>query len=148
LPFVVASILVSLSAIPVALTRIHAPPLVSSETLSVRALYAISPLGVVGAAATGAMLGAFYALGSVYARRIGMELPAVAVFMSTVIIGGVALQWPLGILSDRFDRRRVIVAAFAGTLLAGAAIAAMDGPGALLLVFGACFGGLSFALYP
>jgi MFS family permease len=148
LPFVVASILVSLSALPVALTRMKAPPLVSSETLSMRALFAISPLGVVGAMLTGAMLGAFYSLGSVYARRLGMDLSSVALFMSTVIFGGVALQWPLGMLSDRFDRRRVIVVAFAGTLLAGLAAALTDQAGPALFVCGALFGGLSFALYP
>ncbi|MXP42568.1 MFS transporter [Altererythrobacter soli] len=148
LPFIAASILISVSAIPIALTRIDAPSLPSSETLSMRALYAISPLGVVGAALTGAMLGAFYSLGAVYARRLGMELSLIAVFMSTVIFGGVALQWPLGILSDRFDRRRVIVIAFAGTLLAGLATALTREPGLPLLAFGALFGGLSFALYP
>jgi MFS family permease len=148
LPFVVASILISLSAIPVALTRIDAPPPHSGATLPMRTLYSISPLGIVGAAVTGLMLGAFYALGAVYARRLGMGLPAVAVFMSTVIFGGVALQWPLGLLSDRFDRRRVIVAAFAGALAAGLGIALVGGPGAALLVLAALFGGLSFALYP
>src|SRR5690606_18952493 len=84
LPFVAASILISLSAIPVVLTRIHAPPLASSDTLSMKALYAISPLGVVGATLTGAMLGAFYSLGSVYARRLGLDLSTVAVFVGTV----------------------------------------------------------------
>jgi len=148
LPFAVASILISLSAIPVALTRIDAPPVAGHATLPIRALYAISPLGVVGAALTGAMLGAFYSLGAVYARRLGMDLGTVALFMSTVIFGGVALQWPLGMLSDRFDRRRVIVLAFAGTLAAGLATAFTDVPGLPLFLFGALFGGLSFALYP
>src|SRR5690606_35177905 len=126
----------------------NAPPLVSSETLSMRALFTISPLGVVGALLTGAMLGAFYSLGSIYARRLGMALSSVALFMSTVTCGGVALQWPLGMLSDRFDRRRVIVVAFAGTLLAGLAAALADQAGLALFVCGALFGGLSFALYP
>ncbi|WP_114950943.1 MFS transporter [Sphingosinicella terrae] len=148
IPFLAASILISLSAIPVALTRIHAPPLPSGATLPMRALFAISPLGVVGAALTGAMLGAFYALGALYARRIGMELSSVALFMSIVIFGGVALQWPLGLLSDRFDRRRIIVLAFAGTLAAGLALALAARPGLPLLALGALFGGLSFALYP
>ena len=148
LPFVVASILISLSAIPVALTRISAPAPESGATLPVAKLYAISPLAIVGATVTGLMLGAFYSLGSVYARRLGMELSAVAVFMSTVIFGGVALQWPLGLLSDRFDRRRVIVTAFAGALMAGLGIALIGGPGIPLLVLAALFGGLSFALYP
>src|SRR5690606_6230087 len=130
------------------MTLIRAHQLDSSDTLSMKALNSISPLGVVGATLTGAMLGAFYSLGSVYARRLGMDLSTVAIFMSTVIFGGVALQWPLGILSDRFDRRRVIVFAFGGTLLAGLSTALLDEPSLPLFVFGALFGGLSFALYP
>src|SRR5690606_2201825 len=65
LPFVVASILISLSAIPVALTRIAAPPPESGATLPMRTLFEVSPLGVVGATITGLMLGAFYSLGAV-----------------------------------------------------------------------------------
>jgi MFS family permease len=148
IPFVAASILISLSALPVALTRIDAPPLTSAATLPIKALYKISPLGTGGAAITGAMLGAFYALGAVYARRMGMELSQVAVFMSTVIFGGVTLQWPLGLLSDRFDRRRVIVLAFGGTMAAGLGVAIIGTPGVALLACAALFGGLSFALYP
>lgn len=148
LPFVVASILVSLSAIPVALTRINAPPIEQTESLPLRALFTASPLGVVGATLTGLMLGGFYAMGAIFARRLGMELSAVALFMSIVILGGVALQWPLGLLSDRYDRRRVIVWTFAGTLGAAAGIMIIDAPGWPLLAFDALFGGLSFALYP
>ena len=148
MPFLVASVLISLSAIPVILTRITAPAPEQGISLHMRELYAISPLGVVGAAVTGLMLGAFYALGAVYARRLGMELSSVAVFMSAVILGGVALQWPLGRLSDRFDRRRVIVIAFAGALAASLAITVLGAPGYLLLALSAVFGGLSFALYP
>lgn len=148
LPFLVASILVSLAAIPVALTRITAPPPVSGKPLGIGALYAVSPLGVVGATITGLMLGGFYALGSVYGRRMGMDLSMVAVFMSTVILGGVALQWPLGMLSDRFDRRRVIVLALAGTLATSLGMVLIDDSSWPLFALGALFGGLSFALYP
>src|SRR3546814_1152682 len=69
-----------------------------------------SPLGVAGAGITGLLLGAFYGLAAIYARRIGLSLADTATFMMTVILGGVALQWPLGRLSDRYDRRRVIIA--------------------------------------
>lgn len=148
MPFLVASMLISLAAIPVVLTRISAPPPEDGATLPVAKLYAISPLGIVGATLTGVMLGAFYALGPVYVRRLGMDLSETALFMSIVILGGVALQWPLGRLSDRFDRRKVIVGAFAGALAASAALAALDAPGAPLFAAGALFGGLSFALYP
>ena len=147
-PFIIASILISLAAIPVVLTRISAPPPDLGATMTLRGLYAASPLGILGAIATGLMLGTFYTLAAVYARSLGMDLAAVATFMSVVILGGVALQWPLGLLSDRFDRRRVIVSAFAGASIASIGIALSGAPGPLLLIFAALFGGLSFALYP
>ena len=64
----VASILISLAAIPVVLTHIAAPPPDEDARCRSAMLYAVSPLGIVGAAVTGLMLGAFYALGAVYAR--------------------------------------------------------------------------------
>lgn len=148
LPFIAASILISLSAIPVLLTRIAAPLVEAASPMPLRTLYATSPLGALGAAVTGLMLGAFYGLAAVHVRRLGLDLAATARFMSAVIAGGVALQWPLGRLSDRFDRRRVIVASFAAIALCGVAIAMVGQGGALLLVLGALFGGFGFALYP
>lgn len=148
LPMIAGSILLSLAAIPVVLTRIEAPEPSDTIALPFRTLYAVSPLGIVGACLTGVMLGAFYAMGAVYARRLGLDVAGAALFMSVVILGGVMLQWPLGRLSDRFDRRTVIIASFGGAALAGLAIALANAPGALLLCLGALFGGLAFALYP
>ncbi len=147
MPFVVASLLISLAVLPVALTRMKGPPLESSSYLPVRALYAISPLGIVGAAVTGVMLGAFYGVGAVYAREVGLSVSDTAWFMTIVILGGVALQWPLGRLSDRFDRRLVIITALGGTVAASFGLAA-TGPSGGGLILAALFGGLSFALYP
>lgn len=146
-PFAIASILISLAAVPVCLTRIPGPSLEHAEPLGVARLFAISPLGAVGAVATGLMIGAFYGLGAVFARRLGLSIAETSGFMTTVILGGVALQWPLGRLSDRWDRRKVIVFSFAGTLAASLAIAFVQ-EGLALLALGALFGGLSFALYP
>lgn len=148
MPFIVASMLMSLSILPITLTRSSSPALGEDQPLPVRRLYTISPLGVVGAAVTGVMLGAFYALGAVFIRRLGGDVSSAALFMSAVIFGGVALQLPLGRLSDRFDRRRVIVGVFAAAVAASAAIALTPAPGLPLLAFGALFGGLTFALYP
>lgn len=148
LPFVVASILVSLAVLPVALTRMASPAVGAQASLSVRRLYTASPLGFVGVAITGLMLGAFYALGAVYAQRQGMALSQTALFMSGVIAGGVALQWPIGWLSDRYDRRRVIVGALLGAV-GVATLLVLTGPtGPALMALGALFGGLAFSLYP
>ncbi|MCE9650971.1 MAG: MFS transporter [Parvibaculum sp.] len=148
MPFMAASILLSLAVIPVAMTRIAGPSPEARPPLTMRRLYDVSPLGIVGAAITGLMLGAFYALGAVYVRRLGMSLSAAAFFMSIVIVGGIVLQWPIGRLSDRFDRRRVIVGTFAAAVVVSVGIALAGTPGNLLLVFGGLFGGLTFALYP
>jgi len=148
MPFMAASILLSLAVLPVVLTHIAGPSLNGDQPLSFRKLYAISPFGTVGAAITGLMLGAFYALGAIYVHGIGMGRSRTAVFMSVVILGGVALQLPIGRLSDRFDRRRVIVGAFLGAVLVSVAMAVIQVPGWPLLVLGGLFGGLVFTLYP
>jgi MFS family permease len=147
-PFLIASILISIAILPVVLTRIEAPPLHESEFISLRSLFHSSPLGVIGAVTTGLMLGAFYGLAAVHLRRLGLDLSQTSTFMSVVILGGVVLQWPLGRLSDQFDRRLVIVVCFASAMVASLALAMISTPGIALLVFGGLFGGLSFTLYP
>lgn len=147
IPFELAAILISLATIPICLTRSAAPTLDVAASLPLQRLFEASPLGVAGAAITGLMLGAFYGLAAIYARRIGLSLDDTATFMTTVILGGVALQWPVGRLSDRYDRRWVIIACFAGTLAVSLALASHSDRIALF-GFGAAFGGLSFALYP
>ena len=147
IPFELASILISLAIIPVCLTRSHAPALEEAASLPLRRLFEASPLGVVGAGITGLLLGAFYGLAAIYARRLGLSLADTATFMMVVILGGVALQWPLGRLSDRYDRRRVIVGGFVATLAVSLGLG-LQPSGVLLLALGFAFGGLSFALYP
>jgi MFS family permease len=148
IPFQIASILISLAIIPLCLTRSSAPAPVEATAFSIRSLLAASPLGTIGALATGLMLGAFYGLAAVHVRRLGLELPETARFMMIVILGGVALQWPLGRLSDRYDRRAVIIVSFAIVLLVSLALALTGSGGIGLMALGALFGGLSFALYP
>lgn len=148
IPFLVASILISLAVIPVVLTRSPAPVLDRNAPCTMRQLYASSPLGFIGAVTTGLMLGAFYGLAAVHVRRLGLDLSQTATFMSIVILGGVALQWPLGRLSDRFDRRRIIVLCFAATMAVCLALTMTDQMSMTLLILGGLFGGLSFALYP
>jgi len=147
-PFQLASILISLAIIPLCLTRSSAPAPSETTTFSLRTLVNVSPLGSLGAVATGLMLGAFYGMAAVHVRRLGLDLNETATFMTVVILGGVALQWPLGRLSDRFDRRGVIVLCFAATLCVSLAMALLPVGGVILLALGALFGGLSFALYP
>jgi len=148
LPFIAASILLSLAVLPIVLTRIPGPVVGDVVSLRFRELYVVSPLGIAGAAMTGGMLGAFYALGALYVHGLGMDRSQTAVFMSIVILGGVVLQIPIGRLSDRFDRRSVIIAIFAGAALISASMGVVVTQGLLLLGLGFLFGGLVFTLYP
>ena len=148
LPFMLSAILLSIALLPVLLTKMEQPVIESGTAFSLRRLYDVSPLGIVGTLATGAMLGAFYALGAVFIQRIGLDLAQVALFTSCTIAGGVVLQYPLGLLSDRFDRRRVITACFAISALLCAGFVALDMPALGTIALGSIFGGFAFALYP
>ena len=148
MPFIAASVLLSLAVIPVALTHIPAPTMAQGGLMSIRTLYRTSPLGITGAIATGLMLGAFYGLGAVFARGIGFDIAGTALFMSVTILGGIALQWPLGRFSDILDRRKVIVGTMAATMVICLLIVAMAAGYHAMLAAGALFGGTSFALYP
>jgi MFS family permease len=150
LVFMLVSILMSVAILPVAMTRQSPPALPDVVSFPIRRLYAASPLGMVGTVASGLVLGSVYALGPLFARgAAGLDAGGAAQFMSALILGGVLLQWPLGRLSDAFDRRRVIVGTLA-SLTASAAlmlfVAGGDWPA--LFAASALFGGFAFALYP
>jgi MFS family permease len=148
LPFMVSAILLSLALLPVLLTRMEQPQIDRVVPFSLKRLLAASPLGIVGTLLTGVILGAFYALGAVYVQRIGMGLSQVALFTSCVIAGGVALQYPLGMLSERFDRRRIIIWCFIALTAVSGVLALIELPNAGTIALGSLFGGFAFALYP
>lgn len=150
LRFVTISILLSVALIPVALTRSPAPTLPDIRSFGFARLYQASPLGVAAAFIGGAVSGAIYGLAPVFGARSDFGLAGTALFMTVIIFGGVVLQWPLGKLSDRFDRRTVIIGISAALTLISLAMIAAAGLGgqAMLLTITLLFGGLSFTLYP
>ena len=135
-PFQLASMLISLAIIPLCLTRGTAPAPTEAPAFGIRTLLHASPLGTVGAVTTGLMLGAFYGLAAVQVRRLGLDLSQTANFMMIVILGGVVLQWPLGRLSDRYDRRQIIVLCFTATLCVSLGISMLSSIGPWLLILG------------
>ena len=74
-------------------------------------LYRDSPFGAVIALLCGVSTSAFFALGPVFAKQRGLDTSGIAVFMACATLGGFLLAWPLGTLSDRLDRRIVVIAA-------------------------------------
>ena len=142
--FILASVLVSVAMIPVALTAYAAPRFEEQERFGLRQLAAVSPLGVAGSVVSGATAGALVSLAAVHARVLGLTLGETAWLSSAAIVGGMALLWPAGRLSDRFDRRLVltgvalagggvlVVAALLATPRAGVQIAAVATVGAFV----------------
>lgn len=120
--FSVAAILVSLAAMPVAMTRAAAPPVPESPRLRLRWLYRLSPVGVIVTFGTGLANGAFWSLAPTYATDAGLTPAGVASFVTASLIGVTVSLWPMGRLSDRIDRRKVIVAATGAASLVGLAI--------------------------
>jgi len=142
-PFALASILVSLAALPVALSTSLAPAPLRSTKVRLARLYRISPVGFMGAFTVGLGNGAFWSLAPLSATSSGLGLNGVAVFMSLVVLGGAIAQYPLGKLSDRTDRRRVILGAAIGVAVAGALLPVAAGLFAPGLFIGALLFGLT-----
>ncbi len=117
--FALASILVSVALVPVALSRSEAPQPVQTARLDIRKLFAVSPVASVGVLMVGLANAAFWSVGPIFVQRMQYGADVIAAFMSSVIIGAAVAQWPLGWLSDKIDRRFVI----AGAGLASAAAA-------------------------
>ena len=124
--FALASILVSLAAVPVAMTKAPAPKPIATVKIRFLHLYNLSPVGLFGCLIVGLANGAFWALAPVYAQGDTADVTNVAVFMSITVIAGAVGQWPLGRLSDKMDRRRVILLACAGAALAALGLANLD----------------------
>ena len=146
--FVLVSVLISFALIPITLSVGRAPSFDAPESIGIRALFRASPLGVAGAFLIGIAHSALYSMGPVFATEIGLNVERVSLFIAVALFGGLVLQWPIGWLSDRFDRRRVIVAvawiAAAASLVAG--VGGIDSY-TVLIAATALLGGMSMPLY-
>jgi MFS family permease len=147
--FLIVGICTALCLVPVVLTRSIHPDLPETASMQLNQLLRQAPMGLLGALVTGLIASAFYSLAPVFAQQSGLPIAMVARFMGLTILCGLVLQWPVGLLSDRFDRLQVLavlallacVAAELIILTAGRALV-------LLLVASGLYGGLVFTLYP
>jgi len=147
-PFLVTGLAVCLSLVPVALSRATAPNVEPTPPLGLKPLFDISPLGVAGCLLVGLANGAYWSLGAVYgSAQLGSDGLA-AVFVSVFVLGGALGQVPLGRLSDRWDRRKVIVLTSAVAAAGGITLGVWPAPEfGILLVVGGLTGGFMLAIY-
>lgn len=146
--FALISMLVSLAAVPVALSGATAPAPIESTKVHLAGLYAVSPAGVMACLAAGLGIAPFWALSPQFARARGLDEAGIALFMSVAVLGGALGQYPFGRLSDRVDRR--LVMAIAATLAAGVGVLLALVPTAsngLLLALAAIWGASAFPIY-
>jgi MFS family permease len=145
--FVLAAILISAALMPIALTRQVQPSVPDTLHTNLRQIAGIAPLALAAAGLSGLALGAFWGMAPVYAALSGFDATGVGLLMSSTILGGALLQWPIGIYSDKHDRRLVLFWVVALSVLV-AVLMSLVPAGRLLLGLIFVWGGLAFAIYP
>ncbi len=145
--FIGASILVSISFAPILLSVSPVPATEMARPMPLRALFVGSPLGTVGIFLLGSIYATQSGMGAVFGSEIELTPASIALFVAMLFAGALVLQYPVGWLSDRMDRRKLIFGAAAlGAASCGAGWAAGDG---LWSMLAAAFlaGGVTTPLY-
>lgn len=145
--FIIPSVLVSLAFAPILLSISPTPAFETTKPMSLGELFRNSPLTFVGMTLLGGVFSALFGMASVYGTEAGLSVGQISAFVSAIFIGPLVLQFPIGWISDRMDRRLLILAtglvggvAAIGGLAFGASFQA-------LLVVGFLIGGVANPLY-
>ncbi|WP_298433653.1 MFS transporter [uncultured Jannaschia sp.] len=145
--FILVSVLVSLSFAPILLSATPVPPFETTKAMTFREIYAVSPLGCIGIFLMGGMFSALFGMSGVFGAQSGLTSGEIALFISMIFVGGMLVQYPIGWLSDRLDRRRLIVITALigclGCVLGATGLAGFTG----LLVAAFVIGGMANPLY-
>ncbi len=145
--FIVPSVLVSIAFAPILLSVAPTPAFQTTKPMSLKDLFRYSPLGCVGTLLLGGVFSAQFGMASVYATQLGLGVGELSIFIATIYIGALILQYPIGWLSDRMDRRLLILFVAAIGAVAAAGGAMFDSNYTILLAVGFVVGGMSNPLY-
>ena len=146
--FLLSSIIISIGVLPILLSASRTPSLITVERFNLRKLYEITPVGVAGTFLSGLCHGAFFAAVAIYATSLELSVREVTNINALAILIGVLLQWPLGMLSDHYDRRTILIISAAMTALSAsvfAMYASMDVTTIYVAV--SCMSAFSLGLY-
>jgi MFS family permease len=145
--FIIPSVLVSLAFMPILLAPTPAPAFDSTKRLPFRELFRISPLGCAGMLLTGGVFSAMFGMASVWGAQEGLSVRDISLFVGALYVGGLVLQYPIGWLSDRMDRRTLIMAlsGIAAFVMLVAGLAPL--PFAALIIVALLLGGITNPVY-
>lgn len=147
--FILAAVFYNLALIPTAISSSATPKPLTRSRLDIGLLWRNSPVAVVGVFLVGIANSSFVTLGAVFGQQTGLDIFYISIFVSAPIIAGAIAQVPVGIVSDRVDRRHVLIAMAAVAILAELAfIFLQTGRPILAIANGAVFGAAIYSLYP
>ncbi len=145
--FVIPSVLVSIAFAPILLSVNPTPAFETTKGMSLRELFHISPLGCVGVLVLGGVFSAQFGMAAVFGTQAGLSVAEISLFVAMFYIGGLVLQYPIGWISDRMDRR-ILIIAVSGVGGVGAALPLLGLGGYEMLLVAAFFlGGSTNPLY-
>jgi MFS family permease len=143
---IVLAVLFSFAVVPISLTSERNPQAPPARLVNPLMLWRVSPVAMVGVLTIGLTNGAFRMVGPVYAETLGLGLETVAAFVAIWVFAGAIFQYPAGWLSDRIDRRLVLIAFTIGAGVSCVFIAhSMNEAGLFIGVF--LFGAFALPLY-
>lgn len=145
--FIIPSVLVSMAFMPILLADTPAPTFDEIKPMSFLQLFRTSPLGCAGMLLTGGVFSAMFGMASVYGAMSAMTISQIAIFVAAMYVGGLVLQYPIGWLSDRMDRRSLILWMSAAGAVVMAVAAVVPLPFNLEVLVAALLGGIINPLY-
>ena len=118
-PFILVSLLLSIALVPILLTKRKAPTFKKISSIKIKELYKISPLATFSMFCSGFIHPVIFTLGAVYGTLMNFSILEISLYLFLITISGAVFQWPIGYLSDLFDRRLIIIiTALLGALFA------------------------------
>jgi len=145
--FVIPSVLVSIAITPILLSISPTPAFETTKPMTLRTLAGKSPLGCFGMFMLGGVFSAQFGMSAVYGAQVGLSVAQISTFVATFFVGSVVLQYPIGWISDRMDRRVLIIAVSAIGAI-GSLTGFFLGPDfTMLLITAFVVGGMSNPLY-
>ncbi len=141
--FIFASIFVSLAFTPILLSAARAPAFQEIKPMPILQLYRTSPLGCTGLFLLGALFSTLFGMASVWGSEVGLSVRNISIFIASIYVGGLVLQYPVGWASDRWDRREMILwMSLAGAVATGGGLI-FNWNMAVLSVLGFLTGGIA-----